>query len=1702
MLKPDAAKQQLKQFMFQADIEKDGDFDASVARRRFLPAIKKLPAKLRAIGYSLLDFGPKGDKQDELFNRQQLYAFQEEQSIVLENLPIRERVRLLQIFFGNMSSDVEQAWHWFKSTALTSNGAAPPFRIPTLPELTLTLRRFWLQSLVELACAFKNGVLTPTWLAAWVPHMRINWQTWEYEVGFLLASVIDSGGKTAEEVLGILLQSARNEHEIGAMGRHVTTALLSSSRQEGWELIEKTLLAAQRQEGLRQAILDSMDSAHPEAFRRMLRLIVEHKMVRFSSVVRQLDEWFGLQWSSQAAKKVNDTIELLADLLEKPAMRKSALSGDDPERAYFALWSISFENAEASIKPAEKLLDHQNPEFRFAGILHLTRIRLPDCEKGRLKALQDDNRHVATIALTKLTLGNERQPATKGTDVEACFSAIERLVERMPQKKELLNPLIWPWTEREVSQSEIASKLITTSISPLRIVPHMKYFDPRQRAMVVRLLGEQEKWNAQTRGTLLEMAGDAAGDVRRNAIDYLAKAKLNDAEIKILEGNLKRTTNDLRNGIVGIINALPDKRAQASAERLLASDNKNQRLAGLEIIRLLAESNRDRSKCIEMISKWRDSRKKMLKSEESQVKAILDSDRVELSLDDALGLMNPDGRSKPIVPKCKSVQLPSPSIAEILKSLDNLVHIHREEKYEFEDAYGTAGEALLGEAAYRFPYPFDQQNSKVDLPLREIWETWLRDRPANCRDSDGMELVRTFLMLEMLDGWPDARESFKEIQKTYEGFQAIEKAVLGDMAQPDHKYDMVVKRVVAWLFVLNLSEAEFDFCLDLLETICAMVPRQAAESLDRETMLANENPYDRPADWRELQILKTLVSSIRYIVNLPHFTPTSQQDKRYWQLLHWLDEPSPGCKRFRPDSAILNQAYLGGHATIDDVADHLLGPDRETRYYGQSYGLLEDLTARSPTKRVRGLFERPEISELVSNAVSRILDIELARGETATAASNAAISVSAFRGIDTLIRLLSAIGNDGFKKLSGWRENVCDNRLATLTKMVSKTYPSENDTHADFISQMRSAVKTGIFPEERILQLAFLAPQWTKQVEATMKWDGFAEGLYWYMAHMRYVWGMTEGLEQEDDSDEKATNGEEVNNKSPERMSRWQRLILERTPLTTQDRNEGAIDVSWFHRTYKQLTPKRWEAMSTAARFAATPAQARRAKMIADVLLGKTPRKKLIDGIRKRNLKENVRLLGLLPLAKGAKRDKDLAERYEVLNEYQRYANSLSSMSKPDALRAVEIGLQNLASTAGYADPIRLQWALEAESTKDLADGLLVVSNGDVSLTLGLDERSEPKLMITRGDKLLKSLPKSVANDKKFVELRERSRQLKQQSSRMRRSLEAAMCRGDKFTGAELMQLADHSILWPQLSRLILIGEGIAGYPEKRGKVLRDFSGKLEPVKKNEQIRIAHPHDLLQLKSWDKWQHECFAAERLQPFKQVFRELYVVTSQEKKDNTFSARYAGHQVQPRQATALWGSRGWSANEYGEVFKTYHNEAINVSMSFNHGFTTPLEVEGLTIENVSFHSRDTHEPIPLTSVPPRIFSETMRDVDLVVSVAHAGGIDPEASASTVEMRANLLRETCQLLNLKNVKIKDSRVLIQGELSEYSVHLGSGIVHRMPGGSICLVPVHSQHRGRLFLPFADDDPRTAEVVSKTLMLARDDEITDPIILEQLRV
>ena len=91
--------------------------------------------------------------------------------------------------------------------------------------------------------------------------------------------------------------------------------------------------------------------------------------------------------------------------------------------------------------------------------------------------------------------------------------------------------------------------------------------------------------------------------------------------------------------------------------------------------------------------------------------------------------------------------------------------------------------------------------------------------------------------------------------------------------------------------------------------------------------------------------------------------------------------------------------------------------------------------------------------------------------------------------------------------------------------------------------------------------------------------------------------------------------------------------------------------------------------------------------------------------------------------------------------------------------------------------------------------------------------------------------------------------------------------------------------------------------------------------------------------------------------------------------------------------------------------------------------------------------------------------------------------------------------ELFKISNVTFEKSHAFINGKYGQYSIHLGSGVIHKIGGSMISVLPVHTQKRGKLFLPFIDDDPKTAEIMSKIILFARDDKIKDPYIMKQIQ-
>ena len=1692
MLTPDEAVRQLQKMLLPTDDENEREA-ANLANAA------RLPKLLRPVAYALLNRDADGAafESDDFGNclRRQNARYAE-----LETWSAAQRVQLFKAFFPRLAEQIELGWQFLKTTPYTHGYARKAFRAPHHAEATFPKRRRWLENLMLLPGMYEKDQLTATWLAAWAPHLGAGGPVLQLEVGQLLAAVIDAGGPLADEVFDILAQSLRNEHEIGGMGRHITTALLLCSRPEAWELMERTLLAAQRQEGLRQAILETVDEAHPQAFRRMLRLIRDHDLARFSSVVRAADVWFGYAWDSGSVGTINAAIDKALLFLDDETARSRALEGKVAEVAFLGLWSIAFEDAYEAIPAAVKLMGHAKVEYRYVGVLHLAELGLPEARIARLPALDDPDLRVAWCALKGLTANDDSGTDSQKTGDDR-FERLERLYERLPPKATDTKPLVWPWSVQRLDRQVLAGEMISVlgDRPPTRLARYLSALHPWHRKCVVELLAKQKKWDGLTRETLLDLAGDSGSDVREACFDALAEAQLQPGEHGRLEGYLTRKTSDLRLGAIGLLVKQADADALASAERLLSAKHPQQRLAGLELLRQLAEGDREPQSCRTRAEAYRSGRKELTQEEEGQLRGIEAAGSGRATLDDALGLMNPAERSPVVPPKKRKVSFITDAAVACLHELDELVTQHRETNVVFENR-GHRFEGLLGTMTYGFPNPDrstpSEQNRKP-FPLREIWEKWSSGRGKKLRDADGLELIRAAVWASVRGEYRSAKGAKSSKDDSDQVSQFIQ-TLCGGQESVELRNRNIVEDILDWLLYLDPPADAVPALQDVLETAFALAPAELHENLVELAKAADEEAKGpgSEVDWREAELIGKWVTALKSMLAMPGSNATPHAWTRLWDLMHWCDQPVHDALRARPDLSDVLEAFIAGAATAADLYDQLLGPRYGGGYQSIQFRELRWLTALRNFREQEAYHQRsPEIRAIVNRCRERIVEVELARGEEPTLATLPALDLESVYGADTLLRVLTALGNQRLKAEASWNHTRRLGRAATLTHLAGITYPNPDDNPAEFASKLKAAVAEGHIPESRVLELAFHAPQWCRFIEAYLSWPGFTEGLYWFLAHMKYI----------GETGEQAAVGAGVTAEVDEgdnwnRPSAWDRLIGERTPLTAEERQQGAIDIAWFRTIYADLTPKRWEAMAQAARFAANAAQAKRAQLIADVLLGKASRRDLISGIRKKFLKENVRLLGLLPLAEGTKRTDDIAERYRVLQEYHRYAKKLSAMTKEGAQRAVEIGLQNLARTAGYPDPLRLEWAMEVESVKDLAKGAVTAQRDNVTVTLSLDESARPQLAVHRAGKELKSIPPEIKKkDKQIAALVERVAELKRQSSRMRQSLEAAMCRGDEIGAAELAQLCQHGLLAPLLSRLVFVGDGILGYPDKGGKALRNHLGKLEPIKKTEQLRIAHSHDLFATGEWDAWQHECFSAERVQPFKQVFRELYLVTKQEKSDTNQSRRYAGQQVNPTQANALWGQRGWSVKE--GVWKVFHDVGITASVEFNYGISTPLEVEGLTIEAIHFQKRDLNGPLKMATVPPRLFSEVMRDMDLVVSVAHRGAVDPEASASTVEMRTKLLEETSQLLHLDNVRLKQNYALVAGKLAKYSVHLGSGTVHKLPGGALCIVPVHAQHRGRLFLPFADNDPKTAEVISKVLLLARDGEIQDPVILDQLR-
>jgi hypothetical protein len=283
-----------------------------------------LPEDLRPIAYALLRRDssgnplPRRDQQDYERNQATIHqAF-----VALQALDPVWRRTVLTALLPGIAPHVEAVWSLLARLPYQKGYWRKGFQLRQAGTATIAARKDWLLRIINHRGSYRHKDVT--WLAGWAPYLSDSYLA--QPLGVLFAAVIDAGGTEGEAVFEILTASARGEHPIGAMGRHVTTGLLVASRPDGWALVERPLLAAQREEGLRQVILETIDEAHPEAFRRMLRLILDQDLIRFSATIRAADVWLGFYLTVDDTRFVRESLAEVLDVLTDQEARQRALA--------------------------------------------------------------------------------------------------------------------------------------------------------------------------------------------------------------------------------------------------------------------------------------------------------------------------------------------------------------------------------------------------------------------------------------------------------------------------------------------------------------------------------------------------------------------------------------------------------------------------------------------------------------------------------------------------------------------------------------------------------------------------------------------------------------------------------------------------------------------------------------------------------------------------------------------------------------------------------------------------------------------------------------------------------------------------------------------------------------------------------------------------------------------------------------------------------------------------------------------------------------------------------------------------------------------------------------------------------------------------------------------------------------------------------
>jgi len=1553
----------------------------------------------------------------------------------------------------------------------------------------------------------------------------------------VLAARIDAGDAAVTEAVKEAFLSDNNTVI-------VTTALIrgvvKSRSAELHDLLARFLVAARLQEGVRQAVCENADCGRPEAFLAILRAIRENDLLRFSAVKRAVATWTGICNVDAMDRITGKVFDGICAAVEDRETAYQMTESEDSVQLVTGLWAIGFYevrdavermleisrtgsrnrrlalayynggicHSELSGEVAMRMLETypEDPEIAAAflptyleGTDLLVGNAILDREGKRVYSANEPEIFVQPIPLSELDLTEEQ--------ARKHYFILRGLADSMKKKKLEFAPLIFPWYGAALEKKTLTEKMavIAYALQDQDLIDEIclrltdisdNYYNTRKN--YVRLLLHDPKTPTQ-KNALLDYVGDKETFTRGAAYLMLKKLPLTAEDFMRLEKHLRFKNEEIRRYVIDLLGRQDEAGKNACVRRLLTSGQEQMRLAALDMLKSRAEESPDkREECRSILQDAVPDRSILTDREKVLCEEIDGSQEGEReNTGDVLsregyGLYDPAVTFSPQIPKPDMALLKSyfsVSAKEMDGYFDRMrAFLDSHAELEYKSANGDT--QLLGNGLYVTGYGWGPIEEKYPFPelRQEVWETIIKEPRVlfclyfaltNGIGEDSIEDWNGYLKAEH-KVFQDADSSYHYVDPKYNArsqtgaYMTILRIICSqqklelppEVAEAAMIYASQLPEDLRWLKKKPPKYSWISFKTHPVQNFL----RSGKYAVIRDRMKAYKNE-------NEFREVFPILFETDCIFEAEKNDPTETRSiSKTGNLLNMYDYIKAWELGIFPEDMVYRCAFeMQG---ISYAVAQLGELFRENLYLST----LAELQHYLPVDMDKHTVDTgARFYQLCVQAYERltklILDVELRRGDSATVFSPAVFRISRVTGIPRLMEILRALGNDPLDRSTyySWSSNGTGRREC-LCHLLKVSRPGAEETAEDLRAALEGgqpgakkkagAPKAAKVSRDRLIEVSMYAPQWLPMMEEYLGIEGLQSGCYYFMAHMN---------ERFDD--------------------RKKAVIARYTPLTPEELNNGCFDTAWFFEVYEKLGEKTFASLYKAAKYIADGSKHTRARKYADAALGKVSRDELEQAVRDKRNKDLLMSYGLLPL----KDKEDTLHRYTFLQQFLKESKQFGTLRRQSEGTAVQTALRNMATTAGYADATRLTLAMETEMAAAHADFYTGVEFGEYTARVAVDLSGKPSLELRKGDKVLKSVPAALKKDAAFAEIKDFAAELKAQYSRCTALFERAMEEEELYGWDELEALRRGPVAAGILNALVFVSAD-----GKTAGTLEELAGGTAGITGETQLKVAHPVTLFRMGELPKYQRLFFKKQMesglKQPFKQVFREFYLKLEEEM-DSADSRMFAGYQIQPKKTVAALKGRRWVADYENGLQKIYFKADLVIELYALADWFSPADTECPTLEYVSFSDRRTHKPVKIADVPEVLYSEVMRDTDLAVSVAYAGGVDPETSHSTMEMRRVILAFNMELFGLENVRFEGTHAFIKGSLGNYTVHLGSGVIHKEGGGMLHILPVHSQHRGKLFLPFIDEDPKTAEILSKILLLAQDSKIKDPYIMEQIR-